>query len=82
MMREIDLGKETLADIEREILHIIKETVDAVTDLSASDPFFDPSDVAYLFEEMLSDVGVELDSYKELTAEWKDENPMSEEDFH
>lgn len=81
-MREIDLGKETLADIEREILHIIKETVDAVTDISASDPYFDPEDVAYIFEEMLSDVGVELDSYKALTAEWKEEDPMREEDFH
>ena len=81
-MREIDLGKETLADIERGILHIIKETVDAVTDISASDPYFDPADVAYLLEEMLSEVGSELDTYNELAREWKEENPMREEDFH
>ena len=81
-MREIDLGKETLADIERGIMAIIKETVDAVTDISAADPYFDPEDVAYLLEEMLSDVGVELDSYKELAKEFREEDPMREEDFH
>ena len=81
-MREIDLGKETLADIERGIMAIIKETVDAVTDISGADPYFEPEDVAYLFEEMINEVGVELDTYKELAREWKSEDPMREEDFH
>lgn len=81
-MREIDLGKETLADIERGIVAIIKETLDAVTDISASDPYFDPSDVAYLFEEMITDVGAELDSYNDLAREWKEEDPIREEEFH
>jgi|SaaInlStandDraft_1057018.scaffolds.fasta_scaffold110949_2 hypothetical protein len=81
-MRELDFEKETLADIERGIIAIIKETIDAVTDISASDPYFDPEDVSYLFEEMINEVGIELDTYKELAREWKSEDPMSEEDFH
>jgi hypothetical protein len=81
-MRELDFEKETLADIERGIIAIIKESIDAVTDISASDPYFDPEDVVYIFEELINEVGIELDTYKELAKEFREEDPMREEDFH